>query len=84
MITTDGERVRPSVAATRHGERARVTFLGGRPGTSPVRKQLVGTIAESLRDDRLTLEIDGRHKSIHLSRIQQVVVISASAGVSTD
>jgi hypothetical protein len=42
VITVDGERLRPSVAATRHGERARVTYLSGRPGTSPVRKQLEG------------------------------------------
>jgi hypothetical protein len=31
---------------------------------------------ESFRDDRLTLEVDGRSKSIHLSRVQQMVVLA--------
>jgi hypothetical protein len=84
MITTDGERVKPSLAVTRLGERARVVFLHGRPSTSPIRSQLEGTIVESLADNRLTLEIDGRHKSIHLSRIQLVTVMPESAAVSTD
>jgi hypothetical protein len=47
----------------------------GRPGTSPIRSQLEGAIVESLASNRLTLELDGRHKSIHLSRIQQIVVL---------
>jgi hypothetical protein len=84
MITTDGERVKPSIATTRHGERARVMFPHGRPGTSPIRSQLEGTIVESLAGNRLTLEIEGRHKSIHLSRIQQVTVITETAAVSTE
>jgi hypothetical protein len=75
MITSDGERVKPSLAVTRHGDRARVTFLGGRPGTSPIRKQLEGTIVESFRDDRLTVDLDERTKSIHVSRIQRVVML---------
>jgi hypothetical protein len=76
MITTDGERVKPSLAATRHGERARVTYLSGRPGTSPIRKQLEGVICESLNEGRLMLFAGDRHSSIHLTRIQQVVVLS--------
>jgi hypothetical protein len=75
MITTDGERVKPSLAATRHCERARVTYLHGRAGTRPLRTPVVGTIVESFAANRLTLELDGRSKSIHLSRVQQVTVL---------
>jgi hypothetical protein len=76
MITTDGERMRPSLAVTRHGERARVTYLSGRPGSSPIRKQLEGVICASLNEGRLALVASDRHRSIHLTRIQQVVVLS--------
>lgn len=76
MRTADGETMRPSLAATRHGERARVTYLGGGPGTKPVRKQLEGTITESMTDGRLTLFDGDRHKSIHLTRVTQVLMLS--------
>jgi hypothetical protein len=55
MITADGETLRPSVAATRLGEVARITYLGGRPGTVQTRKRIEGTICESLNESRLTV-----------------------------
>lgn len=76
MVTVDGERMRPSAAVARHGERARVTYLSGRPGASQIRKQLEGVICESLNEGRLALVAGDRHRSIHLTRIQQVVVLS--------
>jgi hypothetical protein len=74
MITTEGETLRPSVATTRHGERARVTYLGGRPGARPTRKQIEGVICDSLTESRLTIHAGDRHKSIHLTRVQRVVM----------
>jgi hypothetical protein len=72
---TDGERMKPSLAATRHGQRVRVTYLSGQPGTSPLRKQLEGVICESPNEGRLTLLDGDRRRSIHQSRIQQAVVL---------
>jgi hypothetical protein len=84
MISTDGERVKPNIAVSRHDERARVTYLHGRAGTRPVRTLVVGTIVESFAANRLTLELDGRSKSIHLSRVEQLIVLAETAAVSTD
>jgi hypothetical protein len=76
MITAEGETLRPSLAATRHGERARVTYLGGEGSRSaPIRKQIEGIICESLTEGRLTIHDGGRHKSIHLTRVQKVVIL---------
>jgi hypothetical protein len=80
VITEAGEPIDPRVAATRDGERAEVTFVHARPGTSPVVSLIEGTITESVLPDHLTLEVYGHHhKSIHLSRVQQVVVLPMSA-----
>jgi hypothetical protein len=76
MITADGETLRPSVAATRHGERAQVTYLGGRPGAAQMRKQIEGVICESLTERWITIHDGDRHKSIHLTRVQQVVLLA--------
>jgi hypothetical protein len=40
----------------------------------PVVSLIEGTIAQSVLPEHLTLDVDGHHKSIHLTRIQQVVV----------
>ena len=82
MITTDGETetLCSSVAATRHGERARVSYLAGNPDTQLVRKQLEGTITESFTDGWLTLFDGQRHKSIHLTRVTQVVLLAGGSG----
>jgi hypothetical protein len=73
-MTEAGQPIDPRVAATRDGEHAAVTFVHARPGASPVVSLIEGTIAESVLPDHLTLDVGGRHKSIHLSRVQQVVV----------
>jgi hypothetical protein len=74
MITEAGQPIDPRVAATRDGERAAVTFVHARPGTTPVVSLIEGTIVESVLPDHLTLDVGGRHKGIHLSRVQRVVV----------
>jgi hypothetical protein len=82
VIAEAGQPIDPHDAATRDGERAEVTFVHARPGTSPVVSLIEGTIVESVLPDHLTLDVGGRHKSIHLSRVQQVVVSSMSAAHS--
>jgi hypothetical protein len=75
MITAEGETLRPRVAGTRHGERARVTYLGGVGSRSaPTRRQIEGVICQSLTEAQLTIHDGDRHKSIHLTRVQRVVM----------
>lgn len=74
MITEVGQPLDPRVAADRDGECAVVTFVHARPGMFPVVSLIEGTIAQSVLPEHLTLDVDGHHKSIHLTRIQQVVV----------
>jgi hypothetical protein len=74
-VTTEaGQPIDPRDAATRDGERAEVTFVHARPGASPVVSLIEGTIVESVLPDHLTIEVYGHHKSIHLSRVRQVVL----------
>jgi hypothetical protein len=80
-VTTEaGQSIDPRVAATRDGERAEVTFVHARPGAAPVVSLIEGIIVESVLPDHVTLEVYGNHhKSIHLSRVQQVVVLPISS-----
>jgi hypothetical protein len=49
--------------------------MAGRIPSAPSRKQTEAVICESLTEARLTIHDGDRHKSIHLTRVQQVVIL---------